>query len=61
MPDTPQAQTVIIELVDGTTWRGVGPATLDGKTMAIRRVVVSEPYELPADCRWGRLATGEDE
>lgn len=66
MPDPrPQAQTVVIELVDGTIWRGVGPATLrlhgDEGVLAILRVSVSKPYELPADCRWGKVATREDE
>jgi hypothetical protein len=64
VPDLDQslAQTVSIELTDGTVWRGVGPATLDGKTITIKRILVTEPYELPFDCHWGVVAVeaGDD-
>ena len=50
-----KAQSITIELADGTKWTGTGPATIDtSKTgvVDVAKITVTEAFDLGDDCSW---------
>ena len=50
-----RAQSITIELADGTKWTGTGPATIDtdkSGVVSIVKITVTESFVLGDDCSW---------